>query len=257
MKASARVLVPALLLVAAPLAAADDFRWHAALAAGRSLEIKGVNGEIHAVAASGGEAVVTARKSARRSDPASVEIKVVEHAGGVTVCAVYPGALLRKNECKPGDGGMSSHDNDVTVDFDVQVPAGVRFAGRTVNGGVEIGELTAEAEAETVNGNVSVASRGVARASSVNGSVRATLGRADWQGALRLTTVNGSVEVELPADTSASVSASTVNGDIHTDFPITVQGRLVGRHLDGTIGSGGRELKIETVNGSIRLHKGK
>ena len=30
---------------------------------------------------------------------------------------------------------MNVRDNDVTVTFTVHVPAGVRFAGRTVNGG--------------------------------------------------------------------------------------------------------------------------
>jgi hypothetical protein len=46
-----------------------------------------------------------------------------------------------------------------------------------------------------------------------------------------------------------------VNGDLVTDFPLTVTGRFGPRHLNGTIGSGGRALALETVNGTIRLRK--
>src|SRR5207249_12260940 len=54
---------------------------------------------------------------------------------------------------------------------------------------------------------------------------------------------------------STEVRATTVNGDIQTDFPLMVTGRLGPRRLHGTIGSGGRRLALETVNGSIRLRK--
>ena len=47
---------------------------------------------------------------------------------------------------------MSVRDNDVNVEFRVKVPAGVRFVGRTVNGGIEASGITADAEAHTVNG---------------------------------------------------------------------------------------------------------
>ena len=61
--------------------------------------------------------------------PAEVKIEVVEHAGGVTICAVYPSSGA-PNECKPGKGGrMNVRDNDVNVEFKVSVPAGVRFVG--------------------------------------------------------------------------------------------------------------------------------
>jgi len=236
----------------------EDFRWAGPVGAGKAIEIKGVNGGIEAVAASGNQVEVTAHKSARRSDPAEVEIKVVEHDGGVTICAVYPSSGSRANECRPGSGGhMSTRDNDVKVEFNVRVPEGVRFVGRTVNGSVDAEGLTADAEAYTVNGGVSVSGSGLVRAETVNGTVTATMGRADWTGGLELKTVNGSITVELPASVSARVEARTVNGGIETDFPLTVTGRVGPRHLSGTIGGGGRDLTLETVNGGIRIVRGK
>jgi DUF4097 and DUF4098 domain-containing protein YvlB len=184
-----------------------------------------------------------------------VKIEVVEHAGGVTVCAVYPSSGT-PNECKPGEGGrMSVRDNDVSVEFEVRVPSGVRFVGRTVNGGVEASGISADAEARTVNGGVTLEASGTARAETVNGGIVARLGKADWQGSLRLKTVNGGIEVTLPEGASADVRASTVNGDIDTSFPLTVTGRISRRKLEGTIGAGGRLLEMETVNGGIALRK--
>src|SRR5262249_34424311 len=113
----------------------DEFRWQGQIAAGKTLEIKGVNGNVRAEAGSNGQAEVTAIKRGRRSDPKSVEIRVIEHGSGVTICAVYPGDTGHPNECRPGEGGrMNTKNNDVSVDFSVHVPSGVRFIGRTVNG---------------------------------------------------------------------------------------------------------------------------
>jgi hypothetical protein len=229
-----------LLLLAPPTLAAQDFKWSGALASGKTLEVRGVNGTIRAVAANGREALVTATKRSRRSDPADVEIKVVEHADGVTICAVYPSRRSgRPNECLPGGEGRSdSHDNDVEVKFEVQVPAGVRFEGATVIGDVD------------------VTAAGTARGTTVNGSITARLGRGDWKGNLKFTTVNGGITVTLPGGTGTDVEASTVNGTVESDFPITVQGRMNPRTLRGRIGAGGRMLDLTTVNGSIRIREG-
>ncbi len=234
-----------------------EFSWHGHLAAGQTLDIKGVNGDISAVAASGDEVEVTAVKHARHSDPGSVQIKVVPYDAGVTICALYPTPSGREpNECLPGGHGRSStRDNDVAVDFTVKVPAGVKLHATTVNGGVEATGLRADADAHTVNGAVRLETTGLASASTVNGSVIASLGRADWSGSMEFSTVNGSIHLTLPADISTEVRAETVNGDISTDFPLTIQGRLSHRRLRGTIGKGGRELRLSTVNGAIELRR--
>jgi hypothetical protein len=256
MIAKIRVALAVLALSAAPLAA-EDFHWQGAVAQGKAIEIKGVNGGIEASAGPGSEVEVTAVKRSRhRGRAEDVEIKVLEHTEGVTICAVYPSRGSRPNECQPGDHGhLGAKDNDVEVSFEVKVPAGVRFVGRTVNGGIEARDMPADASAHTVNGDVRLEAAGVAEGQTVNGEIRASLGRADWTGALRLNTVNGGIRLELPEGTNASVRAGTVNGDISTDFPISVQGRFSKRRLDGTIGSGGRQLELETVNGSIELKK--
>ena len=222
-----RVSLPALLASAACLALAPrttaaqgEFHWKGKVAPGKAIEIKGVNGDVRAVAGSG-DVEVTAVKHARKSDPDDVKIEVVQHEDGVTICAVYPSDGRRENSCDAGDSGhMNVRDNDVTVDFSVRVPAGVRFVGKTVNG-----------------------------------EIVASLGRATWSDGLEFRTVNGGITLDLPAGLSTEVRATTVNGDIQTDFPLMVTGRLGPRSLRGTIGSGGRRLALQTVNGSIRLRR--
>jgi putative adhesin len=249
------LVIAAALPCARPGAAQGEFHWKGQLAAGKTIEIKGVNGDIDAVAGSG-EVEVTAVKHARRSDPDEVKIEVVPSEEGVTICAVYPSDGARENTCEAGERGhMNTHDNDVKVNFTVRVPAGVRFAGHTVNGEVEAANLSGDVEAQTVNGSIRVSTSGSAEASTVNGSITASMGRAQWTDALEFHTVNGGITLNLPANVSTEVRASTVNGDIETDFPLMVTGRLGPRRVTGTIGNGGRRLALETVNGSIRLRK--
>jgi hypothetical protein len=200
---------------------------------------------------------VTASKHGRKSDPDEVEIRVVENGDGVTICAVYPSSRGRPaNDCEPGSGGHNDiRDNDVVVDFELQVPAKVHFAGRTVNGEVRGDDLVADAEGYTVNGSVRLVTEGIAEAGTVNGSIVVTMGRADWKDDLDFDTVNGSVSLTLPTTVNADLEIETVNGNIDSDFPITVSGRMNPHSLKGRLGQGGRALDIKTVNGNIRLRQ--
>jgi DUF4097 and DUF4098 domain-containing protein YvlB len=85
--------------------------------------------------------------------------------------------------------------------------------------------------------------------------VRLRIGSASWNGQLDARTVNGSVTVEMPAPTDLEVEAATLNGSISSDFPLTLQGKMSPQKLRGTIGKGGRQLHLETVNGDVSLRK--
>ena len=246
------------LFAAAPLLA-QDFDWKGRIAGGKWLEVKGVNGAVRAQGVPGNEAEVTARKvSGDRGEPDDVEIRVVEHEDGVTICAVYPTPreARRENTCEPGDDWHSStRDNDTKVHFTVRVPAGVKFRGATVNGEMEAEGLDADAVVSTVNGSVRVSTTGFAEAHTVNGSIDAVMGRADWADEADFRTVNGSIDLTFPGELNAELRAETVNGDIESDWPVTVRGRFGPKRVSGTIGRGGRSLHLSTVNGDITLRK--
>jgi hypothetical protein len=234
----------------------DDFKWSGQLAAGQTLEIKGVNGPIHAEPSGSGQVEIVAVKTGRRSDPRGVSIAVVPSADGVTVCAVYPNVDDERNECAPGRRGrMNTRNNDVKVEFTVRVPSGANFVGRTVNGGIDVRDLDGRVDLATVNGSVDFNTQGTGTAKTVNGSITGKLGRADWADTLSLETVNGSITLDLPTGTDADVEARTVNGRIHSALPLTLR-EFSRRSLKGTLGSGGRGLSLGTVNGSITLKAG-
>lgn len=235
-----------------------DWDWEGRVERGDHVEIKGINGEIRAERTSGNQVEVSARLRGKKSDPNEVRMEVLEHANGVTICAVYPSKDRDDpNECRPGKGGKMNIKNnfDVRVEFTVLVPAGVNFIGKTINGDVEALGLDGDVQVGTVNGGIDISTNGLAEASTVNGSITVSMDKADWDGTLDFTTVNGSVTIEMPADLNCEVSVSTVNGHIASDYPLTVEGRISPRHLKGTIGSGGRTLVVKTVNGSIDIRR--
>src|SRR3954468_21930364 len=109
-----KTLAPLLLVAALAVspASAQDFRWHGAIPQGSSIEIKGVNGDVKAEPSGSNEVEVVAEKQARRDNPDDVRIEVVPHAGGVTICAVYPSRERGgQNECAPGNGGRMNVQN--------------------------------------------------------------------------------------------------------------------------------------------------
>ncbi len=252
--------VPALLLSASSLEAqkSDTFDWKGRLAAGKTLEIRGINGDIKVTPTTGDEAIVHATKTSKKSDVSRVQIKVEEHADGITICTIYPGS--GSDSCDDRGKHKRNHssdddDNDVVVDFAVQVPANVKFEGGTVNGGIDAQGLKADATVSTVNGAIVLATAGVGSATTVNGSVRVRIGSASWDGRLDARTVNGSVTVEMPQPSDLEVEAATLNGSVSSDFPLTLQGKMSPQRFRGTIGKGGRQLHLETVNGDIALRK--
>lgn len=225
----------------------EDFSWEGNLSSGQSIEVRGVNGGITAGPAHGSHVVIKAHKRARQSDPSAVKIDVVERSGGITVCAVYPGG---EGGCE-GDRQMGNM-NDVSVQFDVQVPAGVTFVGRTVNGSVRAEGLADDVHVQSVNGSITIDTQGSARAETVNGSIKAALGALDGFDNLAFTTTNGTITLALPSHVHAVLEGHTSNGSIASEFPVEISGQRA-KDLHGVLGDGGDLIKLTSMNGSIKI----
>jgi hypothetical protein len=235
-------------VVAAGPFPAAEFKWHGPITPGHQIQVRGVNGPVRAMAATGNEVEVTAIRRATGVNPADIPIAVIQQGGDVTICAAQPGT---PNDCAGGAerGGMS-------IEYQVHVPKGVVFGAHTVNGVISATGLAGGVEVATVNGAVDLSTTGAAKAETVNGSIRAAVGSTGQD--LSFQTVNGSIAVALPENASTNVRAETVRGSINSEFPLTISQERPGRSRSATgrIGSGGHELKMETVNGSILLRKG-
>jgi len=183
-----------------------------------------------------------------------VSVEVIEDGEGLLICSVYPtpSRADKANQCGRGRSyRMNTQNNDVSVNFTVEVPAGVELDVVTVNGAVDVERVQGAVDAVTVNGDITIETEGAASATTVNGSIEARVGELTHD--TEFESVNGGITLWLPAGVSADVDATTVNGNIETDFPITIKGRWGPRSASGEIGGGGVNLEITTVNGSIKI----
>jgi len=232
----------------------DPWEYHALIKPSQHVWIRNTNGPIDVVGGKSDSLEVHVEKSWRNSDPGSVQIIPVPTQLGITICAVWEARETRCNE--GGDYRMNGvRKNDVAVRFTVVLPKGVPIDASTVNGGLQIDEVSAPVDANTINGRIAVnTASGPVHATTVNGSIEANM-QALSNGDVRLTTVNGSVMAGLPKRINAEIDAQTVNGRVDSDLPVKIIGKMSTRHLHGTIGTGGPTLKLVTVNGSITIHE--
>lgn len=256
-------------IVAAPFAGVraqsektSDFKWSDAIAAGAWTRIQNVNGSVTVGRATGDKVEVTAVKRWRRGNPDDVKIVARKDGNDVVVCALYGD----QKDCDDRDNrGRRNHrnnnwgddDNDVSVDFTVLIPKGVKINASSVNGSVDVKGATADADVSSVNGRIRVETgAGPLSASTVNGNVHATITGESMTTPMSFSTVNGSIYAELPANFGADVTMSTVNGSLNSDFGMTVTGRIDPHNLSTHIGApGGPRITVSTVNGSIDLRK--
>ncbi len=252
--------------------------WDGAVEAGRWFSLTNVNGSVTIDASSDNQVHVRAEKIPHRDgDIRDVRFVVIQSGGDTRVCA-----LNREDEYCDEDGlhsgGDRTHDHkserDVEVKFTIQVPPNLRVAAgtvngtmsvrgvgaevraSTVNGAVEVRDAGGQVSATTVNGNVNVTtSSGPVSATTVNGSINARMVALSREGDMKFNTVNGTISVETPATMDADVSLHTMSGGISSDFPVQLSGKFGPRHAEGTIGRGGRRIRMNTVNGSLELRK--
>jgi hypothetical protein len=255
---------------------ASVWTWDGRVASGNTFRLSSVNGPVSIASSSDNMVHVRAEKIVNRGNVSDVHFQVIQSGGDVHVCALW-----RRDSCdgdgmhSRGDGDDDDNDHhDVRVRFTVTVPAGVRVSAGTVNGEMRVHDVTSdvsamtvnglvevmnvggEVRANTVNGRVDVSTRtGPVRANTVNGDINVRMGSLARDGEMSFHSVNGSITVETPPGLDADVSLDTMHGSITSDWPVQLSGRFGPRHAEGTIGRGGRSIKLRTLNGSVELRK--
>jgi hypothetical protein len=152
------------------------------------------------------------------------------------------------------------------------VPRKASLKLSTVNDGdITVRGIDGDLELQNVNGNVTATDvSGTVVAHTVNGEVKVSLTRVDANAAMAFSTLNGDVDVTVPADFRAELRMRSDNGEIYSDFDVQLvpdqakvsQGRSGGRYrlevereVRGRVGGGGPEVSLRTFNGDILLHK--
>ena len=127
----------------------------------------------------------------------------------------------------------------------------------SVSGTVIVTDGRGVVDAKSSSGGVHVTGRvRDARLFSVSGSVRFD-GTVESGGRLSAESSSASVELKLPANTSAEYELSTVSGNIENAFgPVATRARNgAGLSLSFSVGGGAARVKAASVSGSVRLNE--
>jgi hypothetical protein len=240
----------------------DAFSWSGELAPGSTIHVRTTHGDVTVRGTAESQTRVQGIKRWRRGRDRDVHFAVDRRGRDIYVCAIW---TRRGGRCGDEQYGprpprwlavfsLVRRRSDMAASFEVMLPPGVRVDASTVNGRVTVTEAAGDVEAETVNGDIRASTIGGALSlKTVNGSIRARAASLANDARIQLETVNGSVHAELPSALDADVQLSTVNGRITTDFPVALTGRASTHELRGTVGGGGRPVRLSTVNGSVEL----
>ncbi len=234
----------------------------------RTLTVNVMNGGMTVRGYDGKDAIVEASgrgSEGRRRRPGSVPEGM--HQIGPTSSGLD---IIEDNNVIKVTGGMTH-----SVDLLIQVPRDVALNLRTLNGGkILVENVAGEIDAENLNGAVEVVNAsGAVVAHSQNGKITVSLNKLTPNKSMSFVTMNGTVDVTLPADAKANLKMKTENGEIWSDFdikldptgraPVVEDARKKGgqyhvrldKAMYGTINGGGPELTLQTYNGSILIHK--
>jgi hypothetical protein len=226
-----------------------------------------MNGSITVTAGGGSQVVVESGTGSRESRPprdAPPGMRRLD--GGRTGMDVEEDHNVVSIEAGHNGGGANlSIQVPVNSSLQLQTMSGGRIEVTGVNGEMDIGNMNGPIELKNVSGSV--------LAHSLNGPVTATIDRVTPNKPMAFTSMNGKIDVTLPADTKARLRLKTDNGSIYSDFdvkmetdatkPVIEDSRGQGgkyrikldRSVYGSINGGGPEYRFETMNGTILIHK--
>jgi DUF4097 and DUF4098 domain-containing protein YvlB len=227
------------------------------------VHIESVNGAIHVEGHAGKDVILEVAYSGAPRRERNVDTKGMKRLDlGMDGLE----AEEQNNQVKIESGGPGK------MDLHVLVPAQSSVKVESVDGGdLRLEGISGGVEAECVNGKIILNNlSGAVSAEGVNGGIVASFSQVAADKPVSLSTVNGAVEVTLPADVKAKIKMRSEHGGVMSDFDLksestetVTSGRdksgkfklTLGRSVSGAINGGGPELRIETVNGAIYLKK--
>ena len=186
----------------------------------------------------------------------------------------------------PGRSGLEVEEDDNVINIHthpagnvsvtVSVPVDTSLKLHSLNGTITVEGVHGEIEADDQNGAITLTNvSGTVVAHSLNGAMKVTMTRVDAGKPLSFSTLNGGIDVTLPADFKANVKLKTDHGEAYSDFDIkmdlshpqavtennnSTDGKFrvrMDRTMYGTINGGGADATFQTFNGRIAIRKGK
>ena len=235
-----------------------------------TLKVNVVNGSITVTAGAAGQIVIDSEsRSSRRIEREERSAPAGMHridTGGRGFNAVEDHNVVT---ISPEMGGING------TNFNIQVPVNTSVVLGSVNGGhVDVTGLSGELTVQNVNASITLKDvSGSVVANTVNGALTVNLDRVTPNKPMSFTTLNGKIDVTLPADTKANLRLKTIRGAVYSDFDVKMQpdtskpviedsrgkgGKYeikMDHSVTGSINGGGPEYSFESMNGTILIHK--
>ena len=144
----------------------------------------------------------------------------------------------------------------------------------TVNGGdISVTDVSGKVEISNVNGAITATGiSGSVVANTVNGDVVVKFKSVDEKAAMAFASLNGKIDVSLPADAKANLKLKSDNGQMYSDFDIAidktepkVETNNEGHYhqikiedwITGKINGGGSEIMMKSTFGAVYIRKAK
>jgi len=240
---------------------------HRTFAGVNDLIVDNVSGFIEVTASNGNSLEMDVAKilSADSQDRLSLAKKEIR------LDVTQEGGLLRLIVEGPFRNGRSvNHEGyHFTYNFTLRVPRQIRLELSTVNDShILVDGTSGEFRISNVNGPIEMKQvQGSGEVRTVNGAVKVTFAR-NPTAPVEFKSVNGTLDITFRHGLNANLMMKTMHGDLLTDFPVTAlpvavavapenkNGKFVWKNdrMAGVrVGSGGPELRFETLNGDVLI----
>jgi len=254
----------------------DDLSFEESSSGIQTVRVESVNGYIRVIGTDGEQIEIQAHRVVKSDS----EERGSEYRDQFVPDVSRSGEVLEIETLRPGKLKWTKlHVESASMDYEIRMPRHLQCNAQTVNGDAEFSEITGGVWGESTNGDIEARSEmgllnglvarttnGEIRAevagigsesqlAAVNGGVRLKI-RESLSGPIEAETVNGSLTIELPPEAGFELSALVaVGGSIRSDWGVVSEKRIVGKSLHTTVNGGGPEIKLNTVNGSIKIRK--
>jgi hypothetical protein len=231
----------------------------------RKVDVSLMGGSITVKSYSGKEVIVEARggrHSSRDADKAPDGMRRLDlPERGLSVEEANNVVTVRMQNMQQGD-------------LVISVPPDTSLKLRNLNGAIAVDGVKGELDVNSNNGRITLTNvSGSVLANTLNGALTVTMDSVDPNKPLSFSSLNGTIDVTLPADFKANVKLRTDHGEIYSDFDFklaaggaitekndSADGKFrvkMDRTIAGTINGGGTEATFKTYNGTIYLRKKK
>ena len=233
-----------------------------------SLQVNLINGTIRVTGYSGNQVVIDAVVKSPEDDE-----KPKSEAGGMKRISRNGGLELTATE-EHNVVKLTTKMVNTTMLLEIKVPQKFGLKVGTINNGdIVIENVSGEMEIQNVNGDITLTNiSGSAVANTINGTLKANFKTIDSSSPMAFSTLNGNVDVTIPATAKFDVKLKSDRGEIYSDFDVDVDKSApqatrsakdgmykvsIDDWVKGKINGGGSEIMMKNMNGNIYVRKAK